>query len=42
MLVVLRVVDESNEGVFERFGMFSKGEEINCGVVEIVKHSILR
>ena len=33
---------ESNENVYERFGMGSKGEGIKCGVVEWVKRNSLR
>ena len=33
---------ESNENVYERFGMRSKGEGIKCGVVEWVKRNSLR
>ena len=32
----------SNESVYERFGMESKGEGIKCGVVEWVKRNTLR
>ena len=33
---------ESNESVYERFGMESRGEGIKCGVVEWVKRNTLR
>ncbi len=34
-----RIDGESNERVYGRFGMSTKGEGMNCGVVEIVKHT---
>ena len=33
---------ESNENVYERFEMESKGEDFKCDVVEWVKRNILR
>ncbi len=33
---------ESNESVYGRFGASFKSEGMNCGVVEVVKHSTLR
>ncbi len=33
---------ESNENVYRKFGMSSRGEGMNCGVVEMVKRSTLR
>lgn len=32
---------KSNGSAYGRFVMFSGGEEINCGMVEVVKYSIL-
>ncbi len=37
-----RMDGESSESVYGRFGMLVKGEEMNCGVVEVVKRSTLR
>ncbi len=37
-----RMDGESNESVYGRFGMSVKSEGMNCGVVEVVKHSTLR
>ncbi len=37
-----RVDGESNENVYRKFGMSSRGEGMSCGVVEIVKRSTLR
>ncbi len=37
-----RMVGESNESVYRRFGVSSKGEGMSCGVVEMVKRSTLR
>jgi len=39
---VNRMDGESNENVYGRFGMASKGEGMSCGVVEMVKCSTLR
>jgi len=39
---VSRLDGESNESVYNRFGMTSKGEGMKCGVVEGVKRSTLR
>jgi len=39
---VNRMDGESNENVYGRFGMASKGEGMSCGVVEMVKRSTLR
>ncbi len=36
-----RMDSESNENVYRKFGMSSKGEGMSCGVV-LVKHSTLR
>ncbi len=33
---VSRMDGESNESVYGRFGMSSKGERMRCGVVEVV------
>ncbi len=33
---------ESNESVYNRFGMSNKGEGMKCGVVEGFKHNTLR
>ncbi len=33
---------ESNENVYRKFGMSSRGEGMSCGVVEMVKRSTLR
>ncbi len=37
-----RMDGESNENVYRRFGMSSRGEGMSCGVVEMVKCSTLR
>ncbi len=37
-----RMDGESNESVYNRFGMSSKGEGVKCGVVEGVKRDTLR
>ncbi len=37
-----RMDAESNESVYGKFGMSVKSEGMNCGVVEVVKHSTLR
>ena len=37
-----RMDGESNERVYGRFGMSSKGEGMKCGVVELVKRNTLR
>jgi len=37
-----RMDGESNESVYKKFGVSVKGEGMNCGVVEVVKHSTLR
>jgi len=39
---VSRLDGESNESVYNRFGMTSRGEGMKCGVVEGVKRSTLR
>ncbi len=39
---VNRIVGESNENVYRKFGMSSRGEGMSCGVVEMVKSSSLR
>ncbi len=39
---VNRMDGESNENVYRKFGMSSRGEGMGCGVVKIVKHSTLR
>ena len=39
---VSRLDGESNESVYNRFGMASKGEGMKCGVVEWVKRNTLR
>ncbi len=39
---VRRMDDESNESVYNRFGISSKGEGMKCGVVEGVKCNTLR
>ena len=39
---VNRMDGESNENVYRRLGMATKGEGMGCGVVEMVKHSTLR
>ncbi len=36
-----RIDGESNENVYKNFGMSSRGEEMSCGVVEMVKHSTM-
>ena len=36
---VRRMNGDSNERVYERFGMSSKGEGVKCGVVEWVKRN---
>ena len=33
---------ESNESAYGKFGMFGKGRGMNCGGVEVIKHSTLR
>ncbi len=37
-----RMDGESSESVYGKFGMSFKSEGMNCGVVEVVKHSALR
>ncbi len=37
-----RMDGESNENVYRKFGMSSRGEGVSCGVVEMVKRSTLR
>ncbi len=37
-----RMDGESNENVFRKFGMSSRGEGMSCGLVEMVKRSTLR
>ncbi len=39
---VNRMDGESNDNVYRRFGMSSRGEGMSCGVVEMVKHSTLK
>ncbi len=39
---VNRMDGESNENVYIKFGILSRGEGMSCGVVEMVKHSPLR
>ena len=39
---VRRMDGESNESVYERFGMSSRGEGVKCGVVEGVRRNTLR
>ncbi len=39
---VNRMDGESNENVYRKFGMSSRGEGMSCGVVEMVKHTTLR
>ncbi len=39
---VSRMDGESNENVYRKFGMFSRGEGMSCRVVEMVKRSTLR
>ncbi len=39
---IRRMDGESNESVYNRFGMSSKGEGMKCEVVEGVKHNTLR
>ncbi len=39
---VNRTDGESNENVYRKFGVSSKGEGMSCGVVEMVKRSTLR
>ncbi len=39
---VWRMNGESNESVYNRFGMSSKGEGMTCRVVDGVRHNILR
>ncbi len=42
MSYLRRMDGESNESVYKRFGMSSKGEGMKCRVVEGVKHNTLR
>ncbi len=37
-----RMDSESSESEYGKFGVFVKSEGMNCGVVEVVKHSTLR
>ncbi len=37
-----RMYGESNENVYRKFGMSSRGEGMSCGVVEVMKRSTLR
>ncbi len=37
-----RMDNESNESVYGMFSVSFRSEGMNCGVVEVVKHSILR
>ena len=37
-----RMDDESNESVYNKYDLSSRGEGMKCGVIERVKHSILR
>ncbi len=37
-----RMDGESNESAYEKFSLSFESEEMNCGVVEVVKHSTLR
>ncbi len=37
-----RMYGESNENVYRKFGMSSRGEGMSCGVVKMVKHSTQR
>ncbi len=37
-----RMYGESNENVYRKFGMSSRGKGMSCGVVEMVKRSTLR
>ncbi len=37
-----RLDGESNESMYERFGMGSYANGVNCGVVEWVKRNMLR
>ncbi len=39
---VSRMDSESNENVYRRSGMASKGDGMSCRVVEVVKQSTLR
>ncbi len=39
---VNRMNCESNENVYRKFDMSSRGEGMSCGVVEMVKRSTLR
>ncbi len=39
---VNRINAESNENIYIKFGIFSRGEGMSCGVVEMVKRSPLR
>ncbi len=39
---VNRMGGESNENIYRRFDMVSKGEGMSCGVVKVVKRSTLR
>ncbi len=39
---VSRMDEESNENVYRKFGMSSRGEGMNCRMVEMVKRSTLR
>ncbi len=39
---VNRMDGESNENIYRKFGMSSRGEGMSCGVVEMVKRSTLR
>ncbi len=39
---VNRMDGESNENIYRKFGMSSRGEGTSCGVVELVKCSTLR
>lgn len=41
-MAVNRMNSESNEGLYKRFGMSRKGEEMNYGVVEVVIHRNLK
>ncbi len=39
---VNRMDGESNENVYRKFGMSSRGKGMSCGVVEMVKCSLLK
>ncbi len=39
---VNRMDGKSNENIYGKFGMFTRGEGMSCGVVEMVKRSTLR